>query len=89
MSEVAACVLGVEEGRAVALLSSVLGPLVCEDGNPDSLRICTAHARQRKASAHCEPLQHALCIADDRLQCPALEQCCIRALPLQLGQHCR
>ncbi|RRU16044.1 hypothetical protein [Stenotrophomonas sp. 278] len=44
MSEVAAYVLGVDEGRAVALLSSVLGPLVCEDGNPDSFRIHTAGA---------------------------------------------
>lgn len=44
MSEVAAYVLGVEESRAVALLSSVLGPLVCVDGNPESFRIYTAGA---------------------------------------------
>ncbi|WP_312320226.1 hypothetical protein [Stenotrophomonas sp.] len=44
MSEVAAHVLGVEEGRVVALLSSVLGPLVCEDGKPDGFRIHTAGA---------------------------------------------
>lgn len=39
MSEVAAYVLGVEESRAVALLSSVLGPLTCEEGNQDSFRL--------------------------------------------------
>ena len=44
MSEVAAYVLGVEESRAVALLSSELGALVCEVGNPDGFRIYTAGA---------------------------------------------
>lgn len=44
MSEVAAYVLGVEEGRAVALLSTVLGPLVREHSTPDSFRIHTAGA---------------------------------------------
>lgn len=44
MSEVAAYVLGVDEGRVVALLSSALGPLVCEDCNPDSFRVHTAGA---------------------------------------------
>ena len=44
MSEVAAYVLGVEESRVVALLSSVLGPLDCEAANPDSFRTYTAGA---------------------------------------------
>jgi hypothetical protein len=44
MSEVAAYVLGVEEGRAVALLSSVLGTLVREGGNQDGFCIYTAGA---------------------------------------------
>ncbi|WP_313458926.1 hypothetical protein [Stenotrophomonas sp.] len=44
MADVAAYVLGVEESRAVALLSSELGALICEDGNPDSFRIYAAGA---------------------------------------------
>ncbi len=44
MADVAAYVLGVEESRAVALLSSKLGALICEDGNPDVFRIYAAGA---------------------------------------------
>lgn len=44
MADVAAYVLGVEESRAVALLSSELGVLSCEEGNPDNFRIYTAGA---------------------------------------------
>ena len=44
MVDVAACVLGVEEGRAIALLSSKLGALVCEGENTDSFRIYAAGA---------------------------------------------
>ncbi len=44
MSEVAAYVLGVEESRVVALLTSELGTLICAERNPDSFSIYAAGA---------------------------------------------